>query len=572
LGQSLKKYHHFRSYRIKVPKKDSLSLSLCIQGHNYPIHINDINLTGLSFGLNNETLKELTDKIKLEVGAEIELCLDHRRFFKHKKMLTKSQIIRKFTLPTEDDYHFFGVNFDQSSATEMREFIEYYLQYYDHKKLKKYLIESSINEHQSNEFEHIEFLSLFRELINDYFVKEGDKTEKEIWEETKEKLVSVLPYQDVLIWAVNPDNGELRSWPEYQTDDSNDILNTVRNTEAPLHFKTVMPDGIVNKLKHPASSSYPLFYTRNHNEKIFYGIIQFVYRQKQYSNEDEILTSLLTDIIAKKLEPIIVPDYGKAMLFARHSIKHYTLGHSHYSKWLEETIHREANTLMPFTLLGEAYSGQDEIYTYFKQHYTFKNKEVFVIDLEKSESFSLLNEQALKNGQGIYVLRNASELSWENQDKLLKGLERIKGKLIFEYSYSIENSQDIHPRLRKLMTDNVVQLRPLRQRQDELPFMARSILLEFCRKHQYPTKILSKKAHQYLRENPPANTLELRNLLISWLNAQVNDQIIGPVSIQAVKDGNQIRQLLNHGLSLEEQIKLLKLSLWSFDKEGNYSH
>jgi DNA-binding NtrC family response regulator len=256
------------------------------------------------------------------------------------------------------------------------------------------------------------------------------------------------------------------------------------------------------------------------------------------------------DYLQKPFEPDVLLNKIKELMACRESIHdpgHELLGVSPAMRALDELLPRIANSQASILVLGESGVGKERVAR--KLHQLSRKDRPFVAvncgalaeSLLEAELFgyekgAYTGAQKTKRGYfeqahgGTLLLDEICETSPAMQVKLLRAIQehqivRVGGETSIPVDFRLiaASNRDLKAMVQEgqfredlYYRINVIQLKlpPLRERREDIPWLAERLLAEFAAVHGSVRKVLSHEAEMYLlHQSWPGNVRELKHVL-----------------------------------------------------------
>jgi two-component system, NtrC family, response regulator HydG len=199
---SFSEFKYYQSFRVPVESRDDVQFLVEYENeqgqHEFvdQVKLMDVSLTGLGF----------TTNFPLPVGSTLRCSLQ----FKRLRFDFGATVVRAFhdvNSPVEASMSY-GAELDTEDYTNMKRFIEQYIQSLPPERLKDSLIQLALTQHYSSEKEGFEMFSLLLSLFKD-ITQFGNK--EKFVESMLEEIVRILNGQRASIFLINTETNELEA-------------------------------------------------------------------------------------------------------------------------------------------------------------------------------------------------------------------------------------------------------------------------------------------------------------------------------------------------------------------------
>lgn len=199
---SLSEFKYYQSFRVPVESRDDVQFLVEFENSQgrleFVEHVKlmDVSLTGMGF----------TTKFPLPVGSSLRCSLQ----FKRLRFDFGVTVVRAFhdVNSSEHEAMNYGGELDTEDYTNMKRFIEQYIQSLPPERLKDSLIQLALTQHYASEKEGFEMFSLLLSLFKD-ITQFGNK--EKFVESMLEEIVRILNGQRASIFLINTETNELEA-------------------------------------------------------------------------------------------------------------------------------------------------------------------------------------------------------------------------------------------------------------------------------------------------------------------------------------------------------------------------
>ena len=199
---SFSEFKYYQSFRVPVESRDDVQFLVEFETESGrfefvdKVKLMDVSLTGLGF----------TTNFPLAIGSTLRCSLQ----FKRLRFDFGTSIVRAFRDVTspESDFMSYGAELDSDDYTNMKRFIEQYIQSLPPERLKDSLVQLALTQHYASEKEGFEMFSLLLSLFKD-ITQFGNK--EKFVESMLEEIVRILNGQRATVFLINTDTNELEA-------------------------------------------------------------------------------------------------------------------------------------------------------------------------------------------------------------------------------------------------------------------------------------------------------------------------------------------------------------------------
>ncbi|HXH29658.1 MAG TPA: sigma 54-interacting transcriptional regulator [Bacteriovoracaceae bacterium] len=199
---SFSEFKYYQSFRVPVESRDDVMFLVEYETEQGKLEfvektkLSDVSMTGLGF---------LTS-YPMPVGTTLRCSIQ----FKRLRFDFGASIVRAFRDVTfgQDECMSYGAELDAEDYTNMKRFIEQYIQSLPPERLKDSLIQLALTQHYSSEKEGFEMFSLLLSLFKD-ITQFGNK--EKFVESMLEEIVRILNGQRASIFLINTETNELEA-------------------------------------------------------------------------------------------------------------------------------------------------------------------------------------------------------------------------------------------------------------------------------------------------------------------------------------------------------------------------
>jgi Nif-specific regulatory protein len=199
---SFSEFKYYQSFRVPVESRDDVQFLVEYENEQGKLEfvdnvkLMDVSMTGLGF----------TTQFPLAIGSTLRCSLQ----FKRLRFDFGLSVVRAFrdVTSTEEAAMKYGGELDTEDYTNMKRFIEQYIQSLPPERLKDSLIQLALTQHYASEKEGFEMFSLLLSLFKD-ITQFGNK--EKFVESMLEEIVRILNGQRASIFLINTETNELEA-------------------------------------------------------------------------------------------------------------------------------------------------------------------------------------------------------------------------------------------------------------------------------------------------------------------------------------------------------------------------
>jgi len=534
---SFSEFKYYQSFRVPVESRDDVQFLVEYENENgrleFVDHVKlmDVSMTGLGF----------TTKFPLPIGSSLRCSLQ----FKRLRFDFGASIVRAFhdvNSPVEDSMNY-GAELDTEDYTNMKRFIEQYIQSLPPERLKDSLIQLALTQHYASEKEGFEMFSLLLSLFKD-ITQFGNK--EKFVESMLEEIVRILNGQRASIFLINTETNELEAVAALgiekellKFDYRKGIAGSVFTTGVSLNIDTkndnVRFSEEMDKVTGFDTRSVICSPITNREDKII-GVIEVLNKRNEdrFTVEDEKTMKVLALILSSVFHHYN-PMSEKSLIrrFSTPYDREYAwIGRSPQTSEIRKAVVRLKDIDSPLLIHGEAGVGKKLFSRIVHNEGKRGLAPYFVISCKGVDEESLFKEIFGVEGQkskleecigGTVVFDEVSYMPIKLQMKLMHALNerRIPGssisldvRAIFTTSRNIKQMIDedgsFNPDLYNYMCSSEVNIEPLRKRPLDIEDLLSTCLRKECRKQGLLLKDFSDVVKdQLINYAWPGNVLEL---------------------------------------------------------------
>ena len=199
---SFSEFKYYQSFRVPVESRDDVQFLVEYENEQgkfefvEKVKLMDVSMTGLGF----------CTTFPMAVGTTLRCSLQ----FKRLRIDLGASIVRAFrdVNSSEDEAMNYGAELDTEDYTNMKRFIEQYIQSLPPERLKDSLVQLALTQHYASEKEGFEMFSLLLSLFKD-ITQFGNK--EKFVESMLEEIVRILNGQRASIFLINTETNELEA-------------------------------------------------------------------------------------------------------------------------------------------------------------------------------------------------------------------------------------------------------------------------------------------------------------------------------------------------------------------------
>lgn len=199
---SFSEFKYYQSFRVPVESRDDVQFLVEYENEQgkfefvEKVKLMDVSMTGLGF----------CTTFPMAVGTTLRCSLQ----FKRLRFDFGASVVRAFrdVNSSEDEAMNYGAELDTEDYTNMKRFIEQYIQSLPPERLKDSLVKLALTQHYASEKEGFEMFSLLLSLFKD-ITQFGNK--EKFVESMLEEIVRILNGQRASIFLINTETNELEA-------------------------------------------------------------------------------------------------------------------------------------------------------------------------------------------------------------------------------------------------------------------------------------------------------------------------------------------------------------------------
>lgn len=506
---SFSEFKYYQSFRVPVESRDDVQFLVEYENENGKLEfvdkvkLQDVSLTGLGF----------TTKFPLPVGSSLRCSLQ----FKRLRFDFGVSVVRAFrdVNSPDDEAMNYGGELDTEDYTNMKRFIEQYIQSLPPERLKDSLIQLALTQHYASEKEGFEMFSLLLSLFKD-ITQFGNK--EKFVESMLEEIVRILNGQRASIFLINTETNELEAVAALgiekellKFDYRKGIAGSVFTTGVSLNIDTktdkVRFSEEMDKTTGFETRSIICSPITNREDKII-GVIEVLNKRNEdrFTVEDE-KTMKVLGLILSSVFHHYNPMSEKSLIrrFSTPYDREYAwIGRSPQTAEIRKAVVRLKDIDSPMTICGEAGVGKKLFARIVHNEGKRGLAPYFVISCKGVDEASLTREIFGAEGYkskleecvgGTIVFDEITFMPVHLQMKLMSILNerRIPGshisldvRAIFTTSKNvkqmIEEEGSFNPELYNFMCSSEINIEPLRKRPLDIDDLLSTCLRKECRK------------------------------------------------------------------------------------------
>lgn len=506
---SFSEFKYYQSFRVPVESRDDVQFLVEYENENGKLEfvdkvkLMDVSLTGLGF----------TTKFPLPVGSSLRCSLQ----FKRLRFDFGVSVVRAFrdVNSPDDEAMNYGGELDTEDYTNMKRFIEQYIQSLPPERLKDSLIQLALTQHYASEKEGFEMFSLLLSLFKD-ITQFGNK--EKFVESMLEEIVRILNGQRASIFLINTETNELEAVAALgiekellKFDYRKGIAGSVFTTGVSLNIDTktdkVRFSEEMDKTTGFETRSIICSPITNREDKII-GVIEVLNKRNEdrFTVEDE-KTMKVLGLILSSVFHHYNPMSEKSLIrrFSTPYDREYAwIGRSPQTSEIRKAVVRLKDIDSPMTICGEAGVGKKLFARIVHNEGKRGLAPYFVISCKGVDEASLTREIFGTEGHkskleecvgGTIVFDEITFMPVHLQMKLMSILteRRIPGshisldvRAIFTTSKNvkqmIEEEGSFNPDLYNFMCSSEINIEPLRKRPLDIDDLLSTCLRKECRK------------------------------------------------------------------------------------------
>lgn len=474
--------YFFKSFRMKIEPSDKIYLKVSCLSGNYLGRVIEENITAQDFNFNSisfttQELLELDSKVKIEIST--------KKFFKRWKFEVEGKVIRSFLSIHETGEINYGVKIEkQTQDSELYYFLKDFIHSCSTKRITNYFMFSALSKKEHTSREGIEFFSL---LISLY---------KQISNVDLQNIINVstefLNAKEGRIYKINIKNDKLETFKHSL--DSKALKQDFRENKIGQTFTSGQLINIQSSHSQDESNNSLLAIPIENRKKQRIGVIEFKGKNDgHFSLKDELCIKHISQIISLyfkdylphskltqvvQLNPLLKDDY-------------FYIGKSKSAKLVQRSLRSLKSTNANILIVGEKGLGKHYFAESFLRTHSREESEENSIDcLDKLEIKKCIetNFQQYKIDEtGTFIIYNIERLEEAHQYDFYKLLEHSKKRIITTSRTDLELSvqyNNFNKKLYKLLSKSYIHLPPLRNRREDIIYMANYFLKNECEKRE----------------------------------------------------------------------------------------
>lgn len=538
---SFSEFKYYQSFRVPVESRDDVQFLVEYENEAgrfefvEKVKLMDVSMTGIGF----------TTSFPMPVATVLRCSLQ----FKRLRFDFGASIVRAFRDVKNPDSESmsYGAELDVEDYTNMKRFIEQYIQSLPPERLKESLIQLALTQHYASEKEGFEMFSLLLSLFKD-ITQFGNK--EKFVESMLEEIVRILNGQRATVFLINTDTNELEAVAALGIDKEllkfdyrKGIAGSVFTTGVSLNIDTktdeVRFSKEIDKMTGFDTRSIICSPISNREDKII-GVIEILNKrnEERFTVEDEKTMKVLALILSSvfhNYSPI-----SEKSLIRRFSTPYDRefawIGRSTQTAELRKAIVRLKDIDSPLMIQGESGVGK-KLFARIVHNEGKRGLAPFLlinckgVDVQQLET-ELFGGQGVKSKLeecvgGTIVFDEISFMPIQLQQKLMRVLSdrRIEGshisldfRAVFTSSKNLtllmEEEGVINPELYKYMFSSEVHIDPLRKRPQDIEDLITFYLKRECKKQGLLLKEFTEAAkEQLLSYSWPGNVNELEKAI-----------------------------------------------------------
>jgi two-component system response regulator HydG len=534
---SFSEFKYYQSFRVPVESRDDVQFLVEYENENgrlefvEQVKLMDVSMTGLGF----------TTKFPLPIGSSLRCSLQ----FKRLRFDFGASIVRAFhdTNSSDEESMNYGAELDTEDYTNMKRFIEQYIQSLPPERLKDSLIQLALTQHYASEKEGFEMFSLLLSLFKD-ITQFGNK--EKFVESMLEEIVRILNGQRASIFLINTETNELEAVAALgiekellKFDYRKGIAGSVFTTGVSLNIDT-KSDSVrfseeMDKVTGFDTRSVICSPITNREDKII-GVIEVLNKRNEdrFTVEDEKTMKVLALILSSVFHHYN-PMSEKSLIrrFSTPYDREYAwIGRSQQTSEIRKAVVRLKDIDSPLLIHGEAGVGKKLFARIVHNEGKRGLAPYFVISCKGVDEETLVKEIFGVEGQkskleecigGTVVFDEVSYMPIKLQMRLIQTLSarKLPGssitldvRSIFTTSRNIKQMIDedgtFNPELYNFMCSSEVNIEPLRKRPLDIEDLLSTCLRKECRKQGLLLKDFSDIVKdQLINYAWPGNVMEL---------------------------------------------------------------
>ncbi|GEM_PF-4529154 len=510
MGNGINNFKFYRSFRVRSEMNDKIFLKISLIGENNiprtlstDTRLVDFNLFSLSF----------KSSVQIPIGSKIKIEIFTKKIFNKWDLEVEGIVIRSFQENTEKRTYNYGVELiDQSEESELKYFITDYISGFSGKKLKDFLVKSSLSVREINVDDGVELFGLLTVLYREFSTANIN--------DILDQCAQILHCEEVRVWKINVEKDKLENI--YHDSNCTHIKdNSFNKGELGKCFTT---SRCINTfLKEPKEREEDKFTLENtlclpllNKERKCIGVLQFNNKKGgQFSIADENMGNFLSLVVAKKFFNFVVKSKSTSIAHLNPELKDVFIyfGSTQKSSAIRSTLKKLKYGKTNVNIVGEKGLGKD-----FFAKYLSNNSEKDIFNCEDPKQLNkIINETPQFSSSQTLILKNIDKLSVDDQKSLYNWIQFQDCKFITtscrDLIYEVQIGK-FNKLLFKKLTQSRFHLTPLRNRREDILTIAKYFIKIECRKRNLPLRELSPESMQFvMTHNWPGNITELEKLI-----------------------------------------------------------
>ncbi len=510
MGNGLTNFKFYRSFRVRSEENDKIFLRISLLNGNKKgttlstdTRLVDFNLFSLSF----------KSSIHIAVGTKIKIEVFTKKIFNKWDLEVDGVIIRSFQENTSDKSYNYGVELlNQSEESELKYFITDYIAGFSGKKLKDFLIKSSLSVREINVDDGVELFGLLNVLYREFSTAEIINL--------LDECAHLLHCEEVRVWKINIEKDKLENI--YHNSHCTHIKdNSFNKGELGKCFTT---SRCINTfLKEPKERDEDKFTLKNtlclpllNKERKCIGVLQFNNKKgDHFSIADENMGQFLSLVIAKQFLNYIVKSKSTSIAHLNPELRDSFIyfGSTQKSSAIRTTLKKLKYGKTNVNIIGEKGLGKEFFAKYLSNN---SEKDIFNCK-DPSHLKRMITDSHHFSCDQTLILKNIDFLNTREQGELFNWIQFQDCKFITtsckDLIYEVEKGF-FHKALFKKLTQSRFHLTPLRNRRDDILTIANYFIKIECEKRALPQRELSAESMQFIITHYwPGNITELEKLI-----------------------------------------------------------
>ncbi len=534
---SFSEFKYYQSFRVPVESRDDVQFLVEFENDQgkfetvQKVKLMDVSMTGLGF----------VTTFPLPVGTILRCSLQ----FKRLRFDFGASIVRAFhnVGANAEESMSYGAEMDAEDYTNMKRFIEQYIQSLPPERLKDSLIKLALTQHYASEKEGFEMFSLLLSLFKD-ITQFGNK--EKFVESMLEEIVRILNGQRASIFLINTETNELEAVAalgidkellkfDYRKGIAGSVFTTGVSLNIDCKTDKVRFSEEMDKATGYDTRSIICSPITNREDKII-GVIEILNKRNEdrFTVEDE-KTMKVLGLILSSVFHHYSPMSEKSLIrrFSTPYDREFAwIGRSTQTSEIRKAVVRLKDIDSPLVITGETGVGKKLFSRIIHNEGKRGLAPYVVISCKGVDEETLAREMFGFEGHkskfeecigGTIVLDEVGFMPIPLQMKLFKVLSerRIPGshisldtRVIFTSSRNlkqmIEDSGSFNPDLFNYMSSSEVQIEPLRKRPQDIEDLLSFFLKKECRKQGLLLKDFSEEVKEQMTGYSwPGNVVEL---------------------------------------------------------------